>query len=237
MNLGKNTLRRRHRRKNRKNSKQTRKATKYTRSIKHKKTQRNQKRKYTNTKKHNNRSIVNHKKTLKNQKRNRKNKHNSHKSRSIVKKHMKGGNVSYTKAPGVNGSWMKGMKQVPPFTPPGGPYNPGSSTNGLGKGFYYKKNPDLGANADILTPNNKMNFPGKQNGGGLIPQDITNLGRNVVYGIQDLYSGYVGETLPPSSDPNPMYQPAIEKNMPMDYRSPDLNEIMDKSNRLAASYK
>lgn len=162
---------------------------------------------------------------------------NRRKNLTLKRKYMKGGNVSYTQAPGVNNQWMKGMKVVPPFTPPGGPYHPGSNTNGLGKGFYYKKSGDLGANADILTPNNKMNYPNKQNGGRLIPQDITNLGRNVVYGLQNAYTGFVGETLPSSSNPNPLYQPSLKKNMPLDYRSPDLNEIMSKSNKLAANYK
>ena len=49
-------------------------------------------------------------------------------------------------------------------------------------------------------------------GGGLIPQELINVGRNMVYGVKNIYSGYRGYELPASANPNPTYQPEMNKN-------------------------
>jgi hypothetical protein len=49
----------------------------------------------------------------------------------------------------------------------------------------------------------------KQRGGGIIPQDLVNLGRGVGYGAESLYRGFVGKGSPVS--PSPYNQP-IDKN-------------------------
>lgn len=88
-----------------------------------------------------------------------------------------------------------------PYLPPGGVYKPGSDQNGLGGGYYYKLSNDIHGTRNFYEPNNKMNYSG-QKGGGILPQDIVDLGRNIIYGGKSVYSGLVGENLSISSNPN-----------------------------------
>jgi hypothetical protein len=111
-------------------------------------------------------------------------------------------------------TWESNYNMSVPYKPNGGPYQPGSSTNGLNGGYYYGLSKDIHGNRNWYEPNNKMNFTEssgkvgniKQSGGGILPQDIVDLGRNIVYGGKSIYSGIVGENMSVSSNPNPTSQ-------------------------------
>ena len=64
-----------------------------------------------------------------------------------------------------------------------------------------------------------------QTAGGIIPNDIVNLGRNVIYGAQSLYSNAVGDTLTSSADPNILSQPAMKTEPVLDIEPININEI------------
>ena len=122
-----------------------------------------------------------------------------------------------------------------PF-PKGGPYNPGSLTNGLGKGFFYKNN------TDPSLPNPKStNSNFKQSGGG-----VFNLAENVpgasdlldnywkgVTGAKNVYQSWIGGQPYPS--PDPTVQP-IENVAPSNYSPVDIAAISKQSNLIASKF-
>lgn len=128
------------------------------------------------------------------------------------------------------GKYMKGGKSTldaPPFVPPGGPYEVGSLKNGLGGGYYYKL-----ANPEFHAPNGTAKD--NMSGGGLIPRDLTYLYRSAGSGLKSLYNGFTGQVSSPSSNPNPMYQPEMSKNVTLDSSVPDINRIIEKANHEAS---
>ena len=122
-----------------------------------------------------------------------------------------------------------------PF-PKGGPYNPGSLTNGLGKGFFYKNN------TDPSLPNPKStNSNFKQSGGG-----VFNLAENVpgasdlldnywkgVTGAKNVYQSWIGGQPYPS--PDPTVQP-IENVAPSNYSPIDIPAISKQSELVALKF-
>jgi hypothetical protein len=128
--------------------------------------------------------------------------------------YMKGGNLLETFFP-------KDFNQVVPFLPPQNTYIPLSN--------------DMHGINNILE--NSGNIPVYQGGAmtDFIPNDITNLGRNVVTGIKGVYSGFVGQNMPASSYPNVTYQPALEKPVDLDIQPVDINEIYNSSDLKVAT--
>jgi len=122
-----------------------------------------------------------------------------------------------------------------PF-PKGGPYNPGSITNGLGKGFFYPNN------TDPSLPNPKStNSNFKQTGGG-----VFNLAENVpgasdlldnywkgVTGAKNVYQSWIGGQPYPS--PDPTVQP-IENVVASNYSPPDIAAISKQSQLIASKF-
>jgi hypothetical protein len=158
-----------------------------------------------------------------------------------------GGSVKYVSSTTF---FPKGFNKAVPYLPKGGPYVPGANDNGLGKGFYYSHSGDLHAPNNFLSSTSNVNanaflpFGSElhqgpigtgQSGGGFIPQDLVDLGRNVVYSVKNLYAGYVGEKLPASADPNPTYQPDLERNPQLNSSAPNLNTIRTTANKEAAN--
>ncbi|MDA9629923.1 hypothetical protein N9S60_00040 [bacterium] len=123
-----------------------------------------------------------------------------------------------------------------PF-PKGGPWSPGSSSNGLGKGYYYKNN------TNPYLPNPEFNGKSfNQKGGGFF-----DLAKNVPGGT-DLYDAWwKGKNVlkntyqtwkggKPFVSPNPAVQPELDKP-PVQYSpAPDLTHITKNSQTKAAVY-
>lgn len=131
-------------------------------------------------------------------------KKNIRRGRKMYRHKSQRGGVTYTPAPGLH-EWEGTFNETVPYKPPGGPYQVGSNQNGLGGGYYYSLSNDIHGTRNFYEPNNTMNYPG-QSGGGIIPQDIVDLGRNIVYGGKSVYSGLVGENMSVSSNPNSTIQ-------------------------------
>lgn len=102
------------------------------------------------------------------------------------------------------------MRLSPSAFPPGGPYKQGGSTNGLGKGYYYKNNttPFL---PDPINLNNGVGNRIVQNGGGFaienIPgaTDIRQAWWQLGTGVKNAYQAWIGGKPYPS--PSPSVQP------------------------------
>lgn len=155
------------------------------------------------------------------------------KPRRITRKNMRGGSIT-------------ALKPVP-FVPPGGGYDVNSTTNGLGKGYYYNlASPDIHAPNGTSKTSNDINIYGKplkggkikrkrkMRGGGLIPRDLTYLYRSTTSSIGDLYKGITGQEIKPNTVPNPMYQPEMVKPVRLDSSVPDINDIMNTAQHKAA---
>lgn len=71
-------------------------------------------------------------------------------------------------------------------------------------------------------------------GGGLLPSDIVNLGRNVVSSVQSAYAGYVGKPVPPQNNPNPTYQPALEQPSKLNIQPPNIPEMSRIGDEIAS---
>jgi hypothetical protein len=81
----------------------------------------------------------------------------------------------------------------------------------------------------------KTNKYYKGKGGGLVPQDIIDLGRHVTGGIKSIYSGFVGTTNPDSNNPNPTFQPTLEKPSELNITPPNIPEMMEKADLQVAT--
>jgi len=169
------------------------------------------KRKTKNNKKKTNKRKIIRRKTIR-RKTNRRKRKSINKKKYGKRYNLKGGMTGYTKT-GI------------PYLPPGGPYDTNSSLNGLGKGYYYENSKDLHAPNDYYQSSNNS----LMKGGGLIPQDIINMGRNVVFGAKQMYSGLRGFQLPASANPDPTYQPELSKNIQLDSQVPNVNNIVKNS--------
>lgn len=75
----------------------------------------------------------------------------------------------------------------------------------------------------------------KHRGGGLIPQDLLDLGRNAIGTVKSTYAGFIGETIPANNNPNPTYQPTLEKPSPLNIIPPDIPDITRKSDLMSAN--
>jgi len=133
---------------------------------------------------------------------------------------MKGGNTVISNANPVN--------SVVPFLPPNSSY-------------YYPLTADLHAPNDAIV--NTSTIPVSQNGGrkrnakrggGIIPVDILNLGRNAMAGVQSVYNGVVGDNMVPSSYPNITYQPALENPSDLNIDVPDVQTYYTNADSNAA---
>jgi hypothetical protein len=157
------------------------------------------------------------------------------------------------------------FNETVPFVPPGGPYVPGASDNGLGKGYYYSLSPDLHAPNNDILPSNQINTSSgmsmsgggrryrrnKRNtknnkyhrhprykhlrGGGIIPQDLLDLGRLAGEKVTSYIYGLNGQPMQPSQNPNPTYQPALERESKPIYTPLDLQTAMNRSDKYVAS--
>jgi hypothetical protein len=75
----------------------------------------------------------------------------------------------------------------------------------------------------------------KHRGGGLIPQDVLDLGRNVMGTVKSTYAGFVGQNVPDNNNPNPTYQPALERPSQLNILPPNIPEITQKADLMAAN--
>lgn len=132
---------------------------------------------------------------------------------------------------------LKGGTNIP-YLPKGKPYQPGSSTNGLGTGFYYDlAKPDFHAPNGTAKPSNAINPHGKpMTGGNIVPRDILHLYRSGASSLKNVYNGFVGKPNNISNNPNPMVQPVLEKDYDLDATSPNFEKIVSQSNIKAANY-
>lgn len=135
------------------------------------------------------------------------------------------------------GSKVLNPSNYPNPFPKGGPWSPGSSSNGLGKGYYYKNN------TNPYLPNPEFNGKSfNQKGGGFF-----DLAKNVPGGT-DLYDAWwKGKNVlkntyqtwkggKPFVSPNPAVQPELDKP-PVQYSpAPDLTHITKNSQTKAAVY-
>ena len=135
------------------------------------------------------------------------------------------------------GSKMLNSSNYPNPLPKGGPWSPGSDSNGLGKGYYYKNN------TDPFLPNPQYNGKSfNMKGGGFF-----DLAKNLPGGT-DLYDAYwKGSNVVKNTyqtwkggkqyvDPNPSVQPSLDKP-PVQYSpAPDLTHITKTSQTKAAAY-
>jgi len=106
------------------------------------------------------------------------------------------------------------MRLSPSAFPPGGPYVQGGTTNGLGKGYYYKNN----TNPYLPDPRNLNSGMGNkivQKGGGYfflenIPgaTDVRDVVWKVGNGVKNTYQTWIGGKAYPS--PSPAVQPIGE---------------------------
>jgi len=173
-------------------------------------------------------------KTKKNVKKIRSNLRNL-KKRNMLKRNTQKGGLSSLSFSNFHSKNM--FNQTVPFVPPGGPYKVGSSTNGLDGGFYYKLSKDLHQPNGVIETSNKMNYPHQKGGLNIVPQEIVNLGRNAVYGLQNVYAGYEGQQLPASDNPNTMYQPHLEKTQTFEPEYLDLTTTIQTNNNKVNSIK
>lgn len=160
---------------------------------------------------------------------NNKRKYTKHRKNRTHKRHrsMHGGNFNETV----------------PFLPSGNAYQPGEIN--LGKGYYYGLSPDLHAPNDSIMNTSSYGLIGgkrrhnrrvrRHRGGGIIPQQVLDLGRNLMNGAQHVYAGFVGDNVPDSSNPNVMYQPALLKNPEFNIDPMNVPEYMAKNDSAVAS--
>lgn len=110
----------------------------------------------------------------------------------------------------------KNCNYVPTFfLPPGGMYDVKSTTNGLGKGYYYGVNQCLAPGYPISTvdlkENKKPSTSSKKQKGGSQFRSIKDLARNTLSTIEQLYSEITTKPFPMSKNPNVMKQPINKK--------------------------
>jgi hypothetical protein len=133
----------------------------------------------------------------------------THKKVKVIRRktpYMKGGFASLEQFMPSN------FQQAVPFLPP--------------KGNYVELSQDMHGINNTLE--SSTNIPVNQNGGGLtdfIPTDITNLGRNIVFGGKSLYNNYMGDTVTASANPNVTVQPELAKIPVLDANPTDVNGI------------
>jgi hypothetical protein len=120
--------------------------------------------------------------------------------------------------PGVKGiDNMSNHLDISKYGIPSGPFDPPISTTGMivkrgGKKTKKKtkKKPNKKTNKKTKKkPNKKTNK--KRKGGGLIPQDLINIGRSVSYGIQNIASNYSSNSSIPVN-PLPTEQTTISQS-------------------------
>lgn len=131
-----------------------------------------------------------------------KNKNKMRKRNKTTKRGHKGGN--------------KNCNYVPTFfLPPGGMYDVNSTTNGLGKGFYYGINQCLAPGYPISTvglkENKKPVSSSKKQKGGSQLRSIKDLARNTLSTIEQLYSEITTKPFSINQNPNVMKQPINKK--------------------------
>ena len=134
----------------------------------------------------------------------------THKRVKVIRRrktpYMKGGSSSLEQFMPSN------FNQSVPFLPP--------------KGNYVELSQDMHGINNTLE--SSTNIPVNQNGGGLtdfIPTDITNLGRNLVFGGKTFYNNYIGDTVSASANPNVTVQPELARNPVLDANPTDINGI------------
>lgn len=132
---------------------------------------------------------------------------------------------------------LKGGTNIP-YLPKGKPYQPGSSTNGLGTGYYYDlAEPDFHAPNGTARPSNAINPQGKpMKGGNIVPRDLLHLYRTGTSSLKNVYNGFMGQPNNISNNPDPMVQPVLEKDYDLDATSPNFDKIVTQSNIKAANY-
>ena len=146
-------------------------------------------------------------------------KHNKKHNRK-TKKHMKGGMMNLAEPIFV----PKGV----PFLPPSGSANTGN-VNG---GYYYNlAKPSLHAPNDFLM----QSYP-VQNGGNLIPKPLVDIGRQIVYHVQNTTNTLMGgQTLPVSANPSELAQPIANEHPHYDVTPVDMVKIRSDAVQKAAN--
>ena len=142
----------------------------------------------------------------------------------------------------MRGGAILSPSSYPNPLPPGGPYQVGSHTNGLGKGFYYSQNlkPDL---PNPETTNKGVHLKTKQSGGGIydlvsnLPggSDIYGVVESGMVGLKNLGQDWVGGERYVS--PNPNVQPALNQPPIKFGNTVDINKVAKNSQTKAATYK
>lgn len=159
--------------------------------------------------------------------------------------HKKKQNRRYTKKR-THRKMKGGFNETVPFMPEGGMYQVGDIN--LGQGYYYGLSPDLHAPNDmIMNTSNYSLIGGKRRGhghgrgrklrrgGGIIPQQVLDLGRNLMNGAQHVYAGFVGDTVPASSNPNVIYQPEMLKSPEFNIEPTNVPKIMADNDSAVAN--
>lgn len=200
------------------------------RHIKHK-TRKHKKRKHNTRKhkkrKHKTRKTRSHSKYCRCKKRCRcknickcKRKYTKHHRRKHRRKHHKGG------------ARMLNPSDYPNPIPKGGPWDPNSISNGLGKGYFYKNN----TNPYLPNPQNTQVGGGSYSLAENIPGgiDVLDTYWGGVNGAKNLYQSWIGGTPYPS--PNPIVQPIDKPSITLQ-PSHDISSITKQSQTNASGYK
>ena len=124
---------------------------------------------------------------------------------------------------------------APAFVPKGVPVVPpgGGSVHGAvdGHKYYNLAKPSLGAPNHSLEQSKAV-----QSGGGIIPQPLVQLGRGLMYNLENLYNTSQGAQTYISDDPNVLRQRLSTSN-DFDITPIDMNAIETTANTKAASLK
>jgi hypothetical protein len=131
----------------------------------------------------------------------------------------------------------KNCNYVPTFfLPPGGMYDVGSDTNGLGKGFYYGLNQCLAPGYPISTVGIKQsrNVKKGQKGGSQF-RSIKDLARSTMSTIEKLYAEVTTKPFTINEDPNVLKQPINKKTKKQTRKRKNLNQIIKNANKKVSS--
>jgi len=133
------------------------------------------------------------------------------------------------------GSKLGRLYPAPAF-PPGGMYQPGSATNGLGKGYYYGK-----LQKPCLPDPKSTNTIVGQSGGNAVVEsipggtDIRDLGWKAIAAGKNAFNGVWG--FEPVDNPRVDQQPIEESSNLQFNPSPDIDVVQVNASNQAAKFK
>ena len=124
---------------------------------------------------------------------------------------------------------------APAFVPKGVPVvAPGGGANtGIANGskYYNLAKPSLNTHIDTIKPSHPV-----QNGGGIIPQPLVQLGRGLIYNLENLYNTSQGAQTYISDNPDVLKQ-RMSTNNNFDITPINVDEVISSSRTKVANFK